>query len=136
MKSKKDLPKGWKDIILCTFREGGSKEKVLSDLGLTAYQHGVIAGDDEEYKEIFDRGWLLKKAHVHDVLLGNANGTIKGNAASAIFMAKNTLGWGDMPVKKEEGSVITDEIEGEVIKNKYKRSKNDEKKDVGVNVIN
>ena len=59
----------------------------------------------KEYKHflhILEQGDNFYKAHVHDIVQGNANGDIKGNGACANFIASNVLGWSSKQEQKVE----------------------------------
>lgn len=74
-------------------------ERAISLSTIEKYKQGQVNDEiknSDQYKDflrILEHGDNLYRAHVHDIVSHNADGTTKGNGACANFIASNVLGW-------------------------------------------
>ncbi len=75
---------------------------------LEMYKRGECNAElknSDEYSQflgILEHGDNFYKQYVHDVVMGNAIGDVKGNGACANFIASNVLGWSSKQEQKVE----------------------------------
>lgn len=101
MKSTKDFPDNWKELILNKMKEGASKKEIIADLNIGSQLFYDLIKRDEEFSNTIKRGedleeaWWLKK--------GRENLENKGfNSVLWYMNMKNRFGWKDKQ-EKEEG---------------------------------